>query len=122
MNSCVGYAACATFMTFLIHTLIGGSRIARPLRASELPRVPKYTTYYCWHMVTVMLFAMPLGLAYAAWTEERALAIFLFFLAAGFCVLSLGMVIAFRVHPRRMPQWLLFMVITTLLAIGIFKR
>ena len=121
MNSCVGYAAGASFATFLIHTFIGGSGIARPLlKAGDLGKCLKYTAYYCWHMVTVLSFAMSIGLGYAAWRGERALAIFVLLLAAAFCVLSLGMVIRFRIHPGLMPQWMLFLIITILLAIGIF--
>src|SRR6478735_10545487 len=64
MNPWLGAAALAAFSTFLIHTFVGGRLIARPLLAArDLPRVPRLTVYYCWHMVSLLLFGMAVALA-----------------------------------------------------------
>lgn len=52
-------AALAAFVTAAIHTFIGGPEIARPLLESgDVPTVPKYTHYACWHIVTLTLLAI----------------------------------------------------------------
>ena len=121
MDPWTGAAAIAAFATFLIHTILGGREIATPLlAATDLHRIPKYTSYYCWHMVTIVLFAMAAGLAWGGWAGDRALVVALFALAVAFCVLSLAMVRAFRVSPWHMPQWSLFLLIALLSGIGAF--
>jgi hypothetical protein len=121
MDPWTGAAAVAAFATFLIHTVLGGREIATPLLAAgDLARIPKFTSYYCWHMVTIVLFAMAAGLAWGGWTGDRAMIIAVFALAVAFCALSIAMVRAFRVSPWHMPQWSLFLVIAILSGVGAF--
>lgn len=121
MDPWTGAASLAAFATFLIHTFFGGRKIAAPLLAAEgLRRIPKYTSYYCWHMVTIVLFAMAAGLAWGAWSGDRAMVVAVFALAAAFCILSIAMVRAFRVSPWHMPQWSFFLVIAMLSGPGAF--
>ena len=50
-----------------LHTFLGGRAIARPLLAAgDLQDTPKYTQFYCWHIVTILLAVMAAGLVYAA--------------------------------------------------------
>jgi hypothetical protein len=120
MNTWILAAAVAAFATFLIHTFLGGREIATPLLAAQdLPRIPKCTSYYCWHLVTIVLLFMALALGWGAWGGERVLVAAVLLLSVAFCLLSLGMVAAFRVSPWLMPQWSLFLVVALLAGIGL---
>ena len=40
----------------LLHLFAGGPVVAAPLLAAQdLKKVPKYTQYYCWHLVSISL-------------------------------------------------------------------
>lgn len=120
MNPWLVAAALAAFATFLIHTVVGGREIARPLLAArDLARIPRLTTYYCWHMVTVLLLAMALALAWAARYANPPLVVLVLLLAVAFTALSLGLVVAYRVSPWHLPQWALFLLVAALSAIGL---
>ncbi|WP_257387801.1 hypothetical protein [Tahibacter caeni] len=120
MNPWLIAAALAAFSTFLIHTFVGGRVIARPLLAArDLPRVPRLTVYFCWHMVTVLLFGMAAALAWAARHSNPPLVVLLGLLALAFAGLSLGLAVVFRVKPWHLPQWALFLVIAALAGLGL---
>lgn len=120
MNPWLVAAALAAFSTFLIHTFVGGRLIARPLLAArDLPRVPRLTAYYCWHMVSLLLFGLAVALAWAARYANPALVVASAALATAFAMLSLGLVAAHRVKPWHMPQWALFLVIAALSGLGL---
>jgi hypothetical protein len=120
MNSWLLASALAALVTFLVHLIVGGREIAAPLmRASGLARIPRLTTYYCWHMVSILLLAMAIALGWAAWHANPPLVLLLVLLAAAFAVLSLGLVVAFRVSPWHLPQWLFFVLIALLGAVGL---
>lgn len=119
MNSWWVVAAVMSFATFLIHALVGGREIARPLLAArDLARIPRLTAYYCWHMVTIVLLAMAAALAWAAWYPNMPLVVLIFTLALAFMLLSLAFVAAFRVRPWYLPQWSLFAAISVAIALG----
>ncbi len=123
MNPYLTAAAAIAFVTFLVHLIAGGHWIATPLlAAADLRRVPKLTSYYCWHLVTILLLAMSISLAYAARTPNRALVVLMLALAASFCLLSLAIVATFRVKPHRMPQWMFFLAIAILLSLGLARQ
>ncbi len=101
-----------TFFTCLIHIFGGGPDTARPLLASELEPVAKYTNYYCWHMATITILAMALAFLYAAFYPSGWDVGFMAWgLSLGFTAWSL-LLIAWK-HPRpfQLPQWTLFLVI-----------
>lgn len=109
-------AAIASLITCAVHTFVGGAEIAKPLLRTEgLSRVPKLTAYYCWHMVTILLFAMGLAYGYAATVPgNTALVVAMTGLAASFAVLSLGLALATRTRLMHLPQWIFFVAIATL--------
>lgn len=49
-----------------IHTFAGGSAVVRPLLEAKLESTAKYTQYYCWHVVTIVLFVMASAFTYSA--------------------------------------------------------
>lgn len=113
-------AAVLALATWGIHTFVGGHYIAKPLLKCRLADEPKYTNYYTWHMVTIVLMAMAGGFAYAAFVPAgRDIAIACTALSASFMILNLGIVMAKKQNFRAMPQWFLFLLITIPALIGL---
>lgn len=106
-------AAATSFITFMVHTFIGGPRVAGPLLATtHLPPASKWLNYYCWHIATIFLLAMSLGFAYVALHPDRPeLAVFLTAMSAALSVLSAVVAMKGGINPFRFPS-------TTLFAIG----
>lgn len=116
MNSWFIAAAGASLATALVHIVAGGRFIARPLLAStDLREVPKYTQYYCWHIVSIVLLTMALGYAYCGFDPQAsALAVVLTGLAAAFALWCALLIAWKRLSPIRMLQWMLFLPIALL--------
>lgn len=98
----------------LTHAILGGREIASPLLASrDMPRPVMLTHYYCWHMVTVVLFSLAAAYLMAAFLPSaRALAQFATALSALFMLWGLGLVLWKSQRHAHMPQWLLFLALT----------
>ena len=61
-------AAAIAGLTCVIHVWLGGREVAQPLLASGgLGKVPKFTNYYCWHLVTIVLAGLALAFGLVAW-------------------------------------------------------
>lgn len=111
MNSFLVVAAALSAFTCLIHTFLGGRQIAVPLlKATGLSPVPKYVSYYCWHIATIALAAMAIMFAIAAaypqswelgWTATG--------LAVSFCLLGLALPPLKKQSYKAMPQGWLFL-------------
>ena len=55
-------ATLLSFATCAIHVVAGGRFVAQPLlQANDLARIAKFTNYYCWHLVTIVLLTLPPG-------------------------------------------------------------
>ena len=110
MNYWFVTAAAMSIFTMLVHAFAGGREVAKPLLAArDLKKVPKYTAYYCWHLVTITLAAIALAFWLAAQDENaRSLAIFATFGAAAFAGWSLVMISVFKLRLWHFPQWSLF--------------
>ena len=123
MNLWLALAAAFAAATTLIHIVLGGRFVAAPLLAAErLHAVPKFTMYYCWHLVTIMLAALALAFGLAATGQgSRDLALFATAGAALFCLWSLGMIGLFRLRIAHFPQWALFAAITVSGTIGLWQ-
>lgn len=123
MNAWLALAAALAAATALIHLVLGGRHVAAPLLAAErLHAVPKFTMYYCWHLVTIVLAALALAFGLVATgLGSRDLAIFATGGAALFCLWSLGMIGLFRLRIAHFPQWVLFAAITLSGAIGLWQ-
>lgn len=123
MNAWLALAALLAAATTLIHAILGGREIATPLLAAErLHAVPKFTLYYCWHLVTIVLAALALAFGLVAiGLGSRDLALFATVGAALFCLWSLGMVGLFRLRIAHFPQWALFAAIAISGTIGLWR-
>ncbi len=122
MNMYLMAAGAASFITFAIHTWIGGPAIAGPLlRSNDMHDVPKYTNYYCWHMATVTLFGLGTAFMWAAFYPEAVeLAWAGFLLSTASMLLNVGLIIGKKQHPLQMPQWALFLTISSLAGLGLW--
>ena len=123
MNAWLALATLLAAATTLIHAILGGREIATPLLAAErLHAVPKFTLYYCWHLVTIVLAALALAFGLVAiGLGSRDLALFATVGAALFCLWSLGMVGLFRLRIAHFPQWALFAAIAISGTIGLWR-
>ncbi|MBR3193500.1 hypothetical protein [Bosea sp. (in: a-proteobacteria)] len=123
MNLWLALAAVLAAITTLIHVILGGRYVTTPLLATErLHAVPKFTMYYCWHLVTIVLAALALAFGLVATGRgSRDLALFATAGAALFCLWSLGMIGLFRLRIAHFPQWLLFATITVSGMIGLWQ-
>ena len=123
MNVWLLIASVACAATWAIHTFVGELTIVRPfVSATGLDPVPKWTQFYCWHLVTLTLAAMALGLAYAAFepaANDVALLIAILALAFG----AFGLLLPSRVgqHFATMPQGLLLMPIGLVALVGVLR-
>lgn len=102
-------AGAISAINWSVHTFVGGREIARPLiAASDLAPIPKFTQYFCWHLVTIALAAISLGFLYAAVqpkAQDLGVAVSLLTLSFG----ALGLVLPGRVGLTltEMPQGVL---------------
>lgn len=95
----------------LTHLLLGGREIVRPFLAVErMPGIPRFTMYYCWHLVTITLAGMALAFLLAARPGgPAALAWFATGGAASFAALNFAMNLRFGLKTMHHPQGLLFL-------------
>jgi hypothetical protein len=113
-------AAAVSFVTWGIHVFAGGPTVARPVLQTEgLDPVAKHTAYYCWHLVSMVLLAMPLSFLRAAMRpQSRELAVLMSVLAAAFTLWSIALLVWKRQRALDLPQWILFLPIAVLGLLG----
>ena len=125
MNYCLLAAAVLSFLWAGVHLFTGGKYIARPLLSTkELHRVVIYTQYYCWHLVTLKIFAMGAAFLYSAvyyTSDTRALSLFAVGLALGFAVLGIVMVPMVQQSYKDMPQGWMFVPVVILGILGVMQ-
>ncbi|MFN3201410.1 MAG: hypothetical protein ACE366_23615 [Bradymonadia bacterium] len=113
MNTFLLIAAIFSGITWALHTFLGGRELVPPLLSAEVHPVPKFTHYYCWHLVTLTLAIMALGYLYAAFFPGGSdVAIMLTILSATFALWSVYLVQWKQQRWFQMPQWVLFLSIT----------
>lgn len=97
-------------LTMILHLWLGGREIAAPLLNSrDMHSVARYTNYFCWHMVSIVLAMMAGTFIWAAFrTEAYEAALVSTLLAAAFCVWNLSLVAWKKQSFLQMPQWALF--------------
>lgn len=105
MNWILALSAIAAFVSFCVHTFIGGRYAAAPLLASvELPKATIWLNYMTWHIVTVTLLASAAVLACAAVALVHDDAVLLIaILAAGISVLSVAVTLRAGIPVHRFP-------------------
>jgi hypothetical protein len=103
-------AVVMSFVTFLIHTFVGGRRVAGPLlENTTLPIASKWLNYFCWHITTIYTLLMGGAYAYVALNPNKPeLVVFLSILNASFASLSAAVAIKGKINPFRFPSTSLF--------------
>ena len=121
MNLFFAAAGVLSACIFLLHTFVGGTQIARPLLEVEgLKDGPKYTQYYCWHLVTIVLFALAAAFIISAvYAQASELALLSSVLALAFAVLGIALAPAVKQSYRVLPQGWLFAPVAVLGFLGI---
>lgn len=114
-------AAAMSLVTALAHLLVGGRYLVRPLLAvRELHDVPRYTHYFCWHIVSAVLLMM--AGVFAAVALERLstdCAVLMTALSGSCLVWNVGLIAWKRQSPLLMPQWMLFGPLTLFAVLGL---
>lgn len=120
MNLWYAAAAILSATTCGLHIIFGGREAAQPLLAStEIDLLTKFTNYYCWHLVTIMIGALAVAYGYAAWMITSAdLGLFATGITFLFALWSVAMIIHFRLPALKFQQWALFAPIGILGLIG----
>ena len=116
MNGFLTAAAAAAAAITALHIFIGGRGIARPLLDSRgMHDVIRLTTYYCWHMVSIILAALAVAFAWGAFDAAAwPVAAFATGLCVCFAILGIVAVVATGQKHRHMPQWMLFTGLTAI--------
>jgi hypothetical protein len=122
MNLLLIIAAVGALAICLVHVILGGRHIVRPLLAdTNLPRMSKWTLYMCWHFVTITLAGMALAFLLAGQPGgNRALAVFATGAAVLYALTNIGMNIALGLRHSRHPQWMMFAPLAALGAMGLW--
>ena len=99
-----------SFLTFLVHTFIGGPRVAGPLlEDTSLPIASRWLNYYCWHVTTIYTFLMGGAYAYVALNPNKPeMVVFLSILNTALSILSAAVAVKGGINPLRFPSTSLF--------------
>jgi len=112
-------AGILSFSLCLLHIFGGGKVAARPLLdTDDLNPVAKYTNYYCWHIVTIVIAGLGVMFLFAAYyVSARELAVAASLFALSFSLWNIGLYFwaqkQFR-HWYDLAQWLFFLPIWVL--------
>jgi len=114
-------ASVLSAITALLHIVGGGKTTAQPLLESSLNDRAKYTNYYCWHIVTIVIIAMAVCFFLAArHVEYRELGILSTALSLAFAIWSCLLIFIKKQKPFVLPQWVFFFPIAIVGVVGLF--
>jgi hypothetical protein len=123
MNWFLFAAAVVSLITFFVHTFVGGYQVAKPLlNTPNIQEQVKLTTYYCWHISTILLLVMTGAYAYvAAFQFDIPLTVAVTSIAGACGLLSIGLIVVLKLKSLDYPQWMFFIPITLLAVLGLFS-
>ncbi|MEM9584700.1 MAG: hypothetical protein AAGA08_16440 [Pseudomonadota bacterium] len=121
MQAMFGYSAAAlAALWLLVHFIIGGREVARPLRMNtELPDIVRVTMWMCWHMVTACIALLALLPILALQTDLPGLMIAALLLAIAFSLAGIAAQFFLRVKLSLLPQGWLFVPVALLCALAL---
>jgi len=116
MNVFLLAAGIGTALIWALHTFAGQITVARPLLdAPDLAHTPKYTQFYCWHIVTLLLLALPAAFVLAALAPQHiALGWMATLIVAAMSLLGLALPPLAGERYLDMPQGWLFLPVALL--------
>jgi hypothetical protein len=99
-----------SLFTTLVHIFAGGKSVAKPLLKSALSAEPKFTNYYCWHMVSIVLLSISIvfylaARAYVSLDLSQYITVLVFLFSLWSIILTVWKKQKFLV----LPQWILFL-------------
>lgn len=114
MNSGLCAAAALSLSIAALHTFVGSRTDVRPLLESNLAEPAKSTLYLCWHLVTIVLFAVAALFAWSAADSRTLLPGVIATTLCGCFALwgSIAALIRRRSMLRELPQGWLFILPT----------
>ncbi|MCF6236328.1 MAG: hypothetical protein L3J70_08180 [Gammaproteobacteria bacterium] len=109
-------AVVMSFITFVVHTFIGGPLVAKPLLENkDLPIASKWLNYYTWHITTIFTLLMGGAYGYVALNPMNTeLVFFLTILTGAFSCLSAVVALKGSINPFRFPSTSLFAIVCLL--------
>lgn len=121
MNTWLIAASALAALTALVHFFVGGRQVAKPLLDSdEISSLVKYTHYFCWHIVTLALAAMAIGLAYSGLEPAgRDVAVLMVGFAGFIALWNVLMNARHRLKASRHPQFVFFIPIVAVALPGL---
>lgn len=111
MNKIQLTAGIVTAALAALHTFVGTGSVADPLlQASDLADRAKYLNFFCWHIVTIVLWTAAAGYLWSAIVKNSIeLVVFLTFLMAAIGVWGVALAPSVGLPYSMMPQgWLFF--------------
>ena len=113
-------AAALSAAWFLVHLVMGGKQIARPLLANtSLDPIVRDTQYLCWHLTTAGIGVQAVLSALATGLNTPAYAVAGTLLAASFAATGIAIPPAVGQRFKAMPQGWLFVPVAALGVIGL---
>lgn len=114
MNAYLVSAAGLSLIIACIHTFAGSRTDVAPLLRSDMPEPAKSTLFYCWHLVTIVLFVMTMLFLWGGVAPQETAPVYIaLILSAAFSIW--GFVIT-RMRKRspfiELPQGLMFLLLT----------
>lgn len=97
--------------TALVHTFVGQRLVVQPLLdAPKFDHISRFTNYYCWHIVAIVLFSMG-ALFFIAATHPQMveLAWLTTLYATALVIWRLVMIATHTLKPKHFPQWALIL-------------
>ena len=113
-------AALLALAWFLVHLLVGGRNVGRPLREDRsLPEQARAIAWICWHFVSATLLAMALVIGWGALAGDDGLLIAGAVLAGGFAAVGIALPPLMGWSYRLVPLGWLFVPVAVLSALAI---
>ncbi|MEL6586190.1 MAG: hypothetical protein AAFY65_16750 [Pseudomonadota bacterium] len=113
-------AALLSAVWTLVHIVLGGRDVARPLSRSALPEIPRETSVMVWHMISAVLAVLTLLLGWAALGAVPEGGIAAMLLSGGLMLGGIGTQIGRGLPLKTLPQGWLFLPVTVLAGLGLW--
>lgn len=122
LNIALLVAAVLCLVIACIHTFVGSRTDVTPLLESGVPEPAKSTLYFCWHLVTIVLFMMTGLFAWSAFDSSELLpAIAATFMSVMFAFLGFLVALIRKCSPfKDLPQGVMFVVLSAIGILGLW--
>lgn len=115
----LGTGLCAAALAAL-HTFVGTPEVADPLLASTLEDRAKFINFFCWHIVTIVLWATAAGYLWSAIVKQsNELVVFLTIMMVSIGIWGVLLPPSVGMSYMSIPQGWLFFPIVALAVFGL---